>query len=106
MAAVEKVTVAWPKQGKPRLQLAAYVKSMFRCTGSSKFEIPELLNDFDFPNQYMRRIRSVPLSIPCIVGPYTGINYTLKLSSSSFRTKVFRRNEIVEVLASILAPIT
>lgn len=56
-----------------------------RETGSCTFELPEILFDMDFPGHYMRRIRSVGLSMPCIVGPYTGVNATLRLQSNKFR---------------------
>lgn len=58
-----------------------------RELGSCDFEIPELLFDMDFPGHYRRRIKSVALSLPCIVGPYTGINCTLRLVKHSYRAK-------------------
>ena len=39
--------------------------------------------DIDFPGHYMRRIRSVTLTIPCVTGPYTGVHCRLTLLSSS-----------------------
>ena len=56
-----------------------------RQNASCEFEIPEILFDMDFPGHYMRRIKSVSLTIPCIVGPYTGINTTFKLLENKFR---------------------
>jgi hypothetical protein len=56
-----------------------------RETGSCSFEVPEILYDMDFPGHYMRRIRSVALSVPCIAGPYTGINAMLRMTGHSFR---------------------
>jgi Tc toxin complex TcA C-terminal TcB-binding domain len=38
-------------------------------------------------NSIPRRIKSVSLTIPCVVGPYTSINCTLTLLSSETRTK-------------------
>ena len=38
---------------------------ILRETGSTTFSAPELLFDFDFPGHYMRRIKSVSISIPC-----------------------------------------
>lgn len=46
--------------------------------------LPEVLFDMDFPGHYQRRIKSVSLSIPCIVGPYTSISSTLRLVDSEF----------------------
>ncbi|MGK9486328.1 neuraminidase-like domain-containing protein [Bacillus tropicus] len=57
-----------------------------RETGKCEFEIPEVLFDMDYPGHYKRRIKSVSISIPCIAGPYTGINATLSLLENKFRT--------------------
>ena len=46
--------------------------------GTTTFVIPEELYDLDFPGHYFRRIKSVSVSIPCIAGPYTTINATLR----------------------------
>ncbi|BAU54874.1 PA14 domain protein [Mucilaginibacter gotjawali] len=56
-----------------------------RTTGTCQFELPEVLFDMDFPGHYMRRIKSVALSVPCIAGPYTGINATLRMTQNTFR---------------------
>lgn len=58
---------------------------MLRETGSASFHLSEMLFDFDFPGHYMRRIKSVSISIPCITGPYTSINATLTLVSHTYR---------------------
>jgi hypothetical protein len=54
-------------------------------TGTCKLELLEELFDVDFPGHYMRRIKSVSLSIPCIVSPYTSVNCTLTLLKSKTR---------------------
>ncbi|KAK6523172.1 hypothetical protein TWF694_006067 [Orbilia ellipsospora] len=56
-----------------------------QTTGEAVFSIPEVIFDFDFPGHYLRRIKSVSVSIPCIVSPYTGINATLTLLESKYR---------------------
>lgn len=56
-------------------------------TGSCIIELPENWFDMDYPGHYMRRIKSVSLSIPCIVGPYTSVSCTLTLLSSEVRVK-------------------
>ncbi|KAH8683690.1 hypothetical protein BGZ61DRAFT_358185 [Ilyonectria robusta] len=38
-----------------------------REMGSTTFTLPEMLFDFDFPGHYMRRLRSVSVSIPCVI---------------------------------------
>jgi hypothetical protein len=54
-------------------------------TGRCTVSLPEALFDIDYPGHYMRRIKSVSVSIPCVTGPYTGVNCTLTLLKSSVR---------------------
>jgi hypothetical protein len=56
-----------------------------RETGKCEFELPEVLFDMDFPGHYKRRIKSVSISMPCVTGPYTNINGTLRLLENKFR---------------------
>lgn len=56
-----------------------------REKSSCDIALPEILFDMDFPGHYQRRIKSVSLSIPCVVGPYTGISGTLRLIDSEYR---------------------
>lgn len=56
-----------------------------KLKGSCTLEIPEWWFDMDYPGHYMRRIKSVSLSIPCIVGPYTNVNCTLTLQQNKVR---------------------
>lgn len=56
-----------------------------RETGSCEIEIPEWMFDLDYPGHYMRRIKNVTLTIPCVVGPYTGVHCRLTLLSSITR---------------------
>lgn len=54
-------------------------------TGACEFEIPEWMFDLDYPGDYMRRIKSVSLTIPCVVGPYVGVHCRLQQLSSALR---------------------
>ncbi|RSL72919.1 hypothetical protein CEP53_000933 [Fusarium sp. AF-6] len=56
-----------------------------RLNGSANFSLNESLFDVDFPGHYMRRIRSIAVSIPAVVGPHTNINATLQLTSHRYR---------------------
>lgn len=56
-----------------------------RETGKCTVSLPEWLFDMDYPGHYMRRIKKVSISIPCIVGPYTGVNCTLSLLRNETR---------------------
>ncbi len=66
-------------------QLFAAQFLRLKTTGCCEIEIPEWLFDLDYPGHYMRRIRSVALTIPCVVGPYTGVHCRLTLLSSTTR---------------------
>ncbi len=57
-----------------------------KATGACDFHIPELVFDLDFPGHYLRRIRSVALSVPCVAGPYTSVSATLTLVRGETRT--------------------
>lgn len=56
-----------------------------QSTGTCEVTVPEWLYDLDSPGQYMRRIKTVAVSIPCITGPYTGVHCKLSLLRSSIR---------------------
>lgn len=54
-------------------------------TGTCSIALPEELFDMDYPGQYMRRIKTVSVSVPCVTGPYTGVQGRLTLLSSRIR---------------------
>ena len=56
-----------------------------RETGKCYVSLPEELFDLDFQGHYFRRIKSVSVSIPCIAGPYTTVNCSLRLLKNAFR---------------------
>ncbi|MDP1948655.1 MAG: neuraminidase-like domain-containing protein [Nitrospirota bacterium] len=47
--------------------------------------LPEVLFDVDHPGHYLRRIKSVSVTVPCVTGPYTGVHCTLTLMNSTVR---------------------
>ncbi len=57
-----------------------------KATGACEFALPESLFDADFPGHFMRRLRHVSVTIPCVTGPYTTVNATLTLLNSRVRT--------------------
>lgn len=61
-----------------------------QTTGSCEFAIPEIAYDLDFPGHYMRRIRTVSVSLPCVVGPYSSVAGTLTLLENSLRASASR----------------
>ena len=56
-----------------------------KTKGSCSFDIPEYIFDLDHPGHYYRQIKSVSISLPCVVGPYTGVNTKLTLESHRIR---------------------
>jgi len=58
---------------------------MLKETGQCYVNFPEVLFDLDFPGHYLRRTRSVGLTIPCVTGPYTPVSCTLTLLSNQTR---------------------
>ncbi|NLO35835.1 MAG: hypothetical protein GX112_05705, partial [Clostridiaceae bacterium] len=59
-----------------------------KTAGMARFSIPELLFDLDYPGHYLRRIKSVSVSIYCVTGPFTTVNATLRLVRHYTRTRL------------------
>jgi hypothetical protein len=58
-----------------------------KATGACEIEIPEWRLDREYPGHYLRRIKAVSLTIPCVAGPYTGVHCKLTLLSSATRVE-------------------
>ncbi|MEU9662851.1 neuraminidase-like domain-containing protein [Streptomyces chartreusis] len=71
-----------------------------QATGRCEVELPEWLFDQDYPGHYLRRIKNVSLTIPCVVGPYTGVHARLTLLSSMTRV----RPELAQPLGACCPP--
>ena len=56
-------------------------------TSTCEFDVPEILFDLDNPGHYMRRIKMVSLSIPCVAGPYASVSATLRMKTNEIRIK-------------------
>ncbi len=56
-----------------------------RDTDTCTLTLPEELFDLDFPGHYFRRIKSLSVSIPCVAGPHTTVNATLRLLRNMVR---------------------
>lgn len=67
-----------------------------KVTGICEIEIPEWMLDRHYPGQYMRRIKNVALTIPCVTGPYTGVHCRLTLLSSTTRIQPWLHGPIEE----------
>ncbi|MFE5806233.1 neuraminidase-like domain-containing protein [Streptomyces sp. NPDC056491] len=56
-------------------------------TGKAYFSLPEALFDLDTPGHWMRRMKQVSFTVPCVAGPYTAVNLTATLLKSSIRVE-------------------
>jgi Tc toxin complex TcA C-terminal TcB-binding domain len=67
------------------LQLDPIALVKLRQTASCEITIPEELLDMEFPGHFFRRLKTVSISVPCVVGSYTNVSGTLTLLSSKIR---------------------
>lgn len=93
---LKRMEMAYLDQNKREYEITKHVSLVMndplalialKETGQCEIELPEALFDADYPGHYMRRIKSVSLTIPCVVGPYTSINCTLTLLNNKTRIK-------------------
>jgi hypothetical protein len=91
---LKRMELAYHEHNKRELELTRHVSLRqlnplaliaLRATGTCQLTIPEWLYDRDCPGHYMRRLKSVAVSIPSVTGPYTPVNCTLTLLKSSVR---------------------
>ena len=67
-------------------QLDPYALIQLRNAATCLIDLPELLFDLDNPGHYLRRLKSVAVTVPCVVGPYGGVSLTLNLLDNHIRT--------------------
>lgn len=100
---IKRMEMSYHDNNKRELELVRHVSLRqldpvalltFRITGACMVTVPEWLYDRDCPGHYMRRIKMVSLSIPSVVGPYTGINCSLSLQSSTVRVSPLLTNGV------------
>jgi hypothetical protein len=91
---LKRMEVAYLDQNKREYELTKHISLAMldpmalvhlKNTGKCLINLPEALFNLDHPGQYMRRIKSVSLSIPCVVGPYTSVSCKLSLISNKYR---------------------
>ena len=92
---VKRMEMAYHENNRREFELTKHVSLLqvdplalvsLRETGRCTFRLPEELFDMDGPGHYMRRIKNVALTVPCVAGPFASINCTLTLQKSSIRT--------------------
>lgn len=91
---LKRLEMAYNEQNRREYELTRHVSLArldpiallkLKATGACEVTVPEWLFDMDSPGQYMRRLKTVAVSIPCITGPYTGVHCRLSLLKSSIR---------------------
>jgi hypothetical protein len=91
---IKRMEVAYLEQNKREYEITKHISlaeldpmalAQLKQTGECFVSLSDAIFDLDYPGHYLRRIKSVSLTIPCITGPYTGVNCTLTLFKSSIR---------------------
>ncbi|HET9431431.1 MAG TPA: hypothetical protein VFO70_09655, partial [Chitinophagaceae bacterium] len=91
---LKKMEVAYCEQNKRELELTRHIPlsqldpialMKLKTTGECWINLPEELFDMDYPGHYMRRIKSVSVTMPCITGPYTTVSCKLTMTKNSVR---------------------
>ncbi|MGC5076583.1 hypothetical protein [Agrococcus sp. DT81.2] len=92
---LKRLELAYLEQDRREYELTKHVSLVrldpfsllrLKATGSCEVDIPEWVYDLDSPGQYLRRIRSVGVTLPAVVGPYAGVHAKVSLLRSSVRT--------------------
>ena len=93
-ADLKRMELAYLDQNRREYEITKYISLVLldplalitlKETGQCVISLPEALFDLDYPGHYLRRIKCLSLTIPCVTGPYTSVNATLTLSSNQIR---------------------
>ncbi len=91
---LKRMEVAYLDQNKREYEITKHISLLqidptalitLRQTGKCELTIPEWIFDLDFAGHYLRRIKMVSLTLPCVAGPYSGVPCTLTLLKSQIR---------------------
>ncbi|MBD2565344.1 MULTISPECIES: Tc toxin subunit A-related protein [Nostoc] len=93
---LKRMEVAYLDQNKREYEITKHISLVLhnplalislKEMGVCEIDLPEALFDMDYPGHYIRRIKNVNITIPCVTGPYTSINCTLTLLNNKTRIK-------------------
>jgi Tc toxin complex TcA C-terminal TcB-binding domain len=99
---IKRMEMAYHENNKREFELAKHISLRqlnplallsLKATGTCEVTVPEWLFDLDCPGHYMRRVKTVNVSIPSVTGPYTTVGCTLSLLKSSVRTSPLLSND-------------
>ncbi|HVJ21273.1 MAG TPA: hypothetical protein VM686_37935, partial [Polyangiaceae bacterium] len=91
---LKRLEMAWLEHDRREFELTRHVSLLLhdpvalmtlKAEGKCFVTLPEQFFDMDYPGHYMRRIKNVSVTLPCVAGPYTSVNCTLTLLSSKVR---------------------
>jgi hypothetical protein len=91
---IKRMEAAYLDQNKREYELTKHVSLgqldpeallQLKNTGKCLVQVPEAAFDLDHPGHYMRRHKSVSLSIPCVAPPFTSVSCKLSLISNRYR---------------------
>ncbi|PZF73906.1 Tc toxin subunit A-related protein [Taibaiella soli] len=108
---IKRMETSYLEKNKRQLELTKHVSlAMFapdqlidlKSGKSCSIDLQEWLFDMDYPGHYMRRIKSVSISIPCVAGPYTTVSCKLSQTKSKYRKNATLVNEQYEEATSDL----
>jgi hypothetical protein len=100
---IKRMEVAYLEKNKREYELTKHVSLAqldpaalvrLKSTGKCIVQVPEAIFDLDHPGQYMRRHKSVSLSIPCVAGPYTSVSCKLSLVNNRYRKSTALRQGV------------
>lgn len=98
---LKRMELAYHENNRRELELTRHVSLRqldplallaLRASGKCEVALRESLYDRDCPGHYMRRLKSVAVSVPAVVGPYSTLPCTLSLLRSSIRTSPLLRD--------------
>jgi hypothetical protein len=106
---LKRMEVAYLDQNKREYEITKHISLLqldptalitLRQTGKCEMRISESIFDLDFAGHYLRRIKMVSLTIPCVTGPYSGVACTLTLLKSEIRNSNVSSGEYRRDLAN------
>jgi hypothetical protein len=93
--AVKRMEVAYLEQNAREYEITKHVSlarldpmalARFKETGECFVSVSEAAFDLDYAGHYMRRIKSVGVSMPCVTGHYAGVICKTRCSRARFAT--------------------
>ncbi|MGC1121819.1 MAG: neuraminidase-like domain-containing protein [Candidatus Methanofastidiosia archaeon] len=112
---LKRMEVAYYDQNKREYEITKHVSLAMlhpealvtlKEIGECYFRLPKAIFDLDYPGHYMRRIKSVSLTIPCVAGPYTNVSCTLTLLSNSISQAPSADSEVIYNVGGIQSIVT